>query len=320
MRLLFVIDPFEQLKPAKDSSLAMMREASQRGHQLWVAQLQDLLLQQDQLSIQASELKFTAPHNSQAQHTGQFSQLGLAELMPATAFDVILMRKDPPFDNEYLYATHLLELAQLEGVKVVNHPAMLRDWNEKLAVAHFADLAPPFMVSKSAQMIRQFLQQQQDIVLKPLDGMGGSSVFRLSQQDVNLSVIIETMTQHGTRSVMAQRYLPEIVQGDKRILLIDGEAAPYCLARIPQAGETRANLAAGGRGEARPLTERDRQIAQRVGAYAKQQGLLLVGLDVIGDYLTEINVTSPTCMVEIAAQTDCNPAAMMVNALERLCG
>jgi len=310
MRILVILDPVSSLKPAKDSSLAMMREAAQRGHQLWVAGLSDLYLQHGRVMVRASEFAFAEGHVWY-----EFAQVTTFE---ACDFDVLLMRKDPPFDHEFLYATYLLDLAHQQGAKVVNQPSALRDWNEKLAVAHFPQFAPEFLVSKDAGLIHQFLAQHQDIVLKPLDGMGGSSVFRVSTSDPNLGVIIETMTQHGERTVMAQRYLPQIVDGDKRVLLIDGVPVPYCLARIPKAGETRANLAVGGRGEARPLTPRDLEIALAVGPVAKQKGLLLVGLDIIGDYLTEINVTSPTCMVEIAAQTDCNPAALMVDALERL--
>ncbi|MBU3644003.1 MAG: glutathione synthase [Candidatus Methylopumilus sp.] len=310
MRLLFILDPVSDLKPAKDSSLAMMREAIARGHEVWVAGLADMSWRDQQVILRATQFAFAEGHI--------WYEFGEVAEFEASGFDAILMRKDPPFDHEYLYATYLLELAELHGARVINHPAAVRDWNEKLAVAHFPQFAPAFLVSKDPSLITSFLQQQGDIVLKPLDGMGGSSVFRVQLTDPNLGVIIETMTQHGQRTVMAQRYLPEIVDGDKRILLIDGVPVPHCLARIPKAGETRANLAVGGRGEARALTARDLEIALAVGKVAKQKGLMLVGLDVIGDYLTEINVTSPTCMVEIAAQTDSRPAALMLDALERL--
>jgi glutathione synthase len=226
------------------------------------------------------------------------------------------MRKDPPFDNEFLYSTYLLDLAEKQGARVLNHPASVRDWNEKLAVANFPQFAPEFLVSRDNALIRDFLRAQGDIVVKPLDGMGGSSIFRLTQQDPNISVILETITDFGKRTIMAQRYLPEILAGDKRIIVIDGEPLPYSLARIPMAGETRGNLAAGGTGVAQPLTARDLEIATTVGKVLKQKGLFLVGLDVIGDHLTEINVTSPTGMVEIAAQTSCNPAAIFMDALE----
>jgi glutathione synthase len=227
------------------------------------------------------------------------------------------MRKDPPFDNEYLYSTYLLEIAANQGAKVYNNPSAMRNWNEKLSVTRFIDLAPASLVTASNGLLREFLQEQQDIVVKPLDGMGGSSVFRLKTKDPNLGVILETITDFGRRTIMAQRYLPEILQGDKRIIMIDGEPLPYALARIPMAGETRGNLAAGGTGVAQALSKRDLSIAHTVGPVLKQAGLFFVGLDVIGDYLTEINVTSPTGMVEIAQQTDCRPAAVFMDALER---
>ena len=228
------------------------------------------------------------------------------------------MRKDPPFDNEFLYSTYLLDLAASQGALVLNNPASVRDWNEKLSVANFPQFAPEFLVTRDNALIREFLRAHDDIVVKPLDGMGGSSIFRLRQLDPNISVILETITDYGKRTVMAQRYLPQITQGDKRIIVINGEPLPYALARIPMAGETRANLAAGGTGVAQPLTERDFEIASTVGKVLKQKGLFLVGLDVIGEHLTEINVTSPTGMVEIAAQTPCNPAFVFMDALETL--
>ncbi len=227
------------------------------------------------------------------------------------------MRKDPPFDNEYLYSTYLLEIAAAQGAKVFNNPTAIRGWNEKLSVSRFPQFAPEFLVTANNALIREFLNLHQDIVVKPLDGMGGSSIFRLGLDDPNISVILETITQHGCRTIMAQRFLPEIVQGDKRIIVIHGEPLPYALARIPLAGETRGNLAAGGTGVAQPLSNHDYEIARTVGQVLKQEGLFLVGLDVIGDHLTEINVTSPTGMVEIAKQTDCNPAAVMMDALEQ---
>jgi len=228
------------------------------------------------------------------------------------------MRKDPPFDNEFLYSTYLLDLAASQGALVLNNPASVRDWNEKLSVANFPQFAPEFLVTRDNALIREFLRAHDDIVVKPLDGMGGSSIFRLTQLDPNISVILETITDYGKRTVMAQRYLPQITQGDKRIIVINGEPLPYALARIPMAGETRGNLAAGGTGVAQSLTERDFEIASTVGKVLKQKGLFLVGLDVIGEHLTEINVTSPTGMVEIAAQTPCNPAFVFMDALETL--
>jgi glutathione synthase len=233
-------------------------------------------------------------------------------------FDVVLMRKDPPFDNEFLYTTYLLELATKQGARVLNNPSAIRDWNEKLSVANFPQFSPEFLVARDIGLIREFLQAHGDIVVKPLDGMGGSSIFRLTQSDPNISVILETMTNYGNRTIMAQRYLPQILQGDKRIIVINGEPLAYSLARIPMAGETRGNLAAGGTGVAQPLSERDFEIASTVGKMLKEKGLFLVGLDVIGEYLTEINVTSPTGMVEIAAQTPCNPASVFMDVLEAL--
>ena len=227
------------------------------------------------------------------------------------------MRKDPPFDNEYLYSTYLLEIAAKQGAHVYNNPSAIRSWNEKLSVTRFPQFAPEFLVTADNDLIREFLVMHQDIVVKPLDGMGGSSIFRLGLNDPNISVILETITNFGTRTIMAQRYLTEILQGDKRIIIINGTPLPYALARIPKAGETRGNLAAGGTGVAQLLSERDLEIATVVGKTLKQEGLFLVGLDVIGDSLTEINVTSPTGMVEIAKQTSCKPAQVFLDALEQ---
>ena len=307
MKLVFILDPLPSLKIYKDTSLAIMREASQRGHQLYVSMQHDLFLRGSQARIRTESFQFTSDGY----------ELGIPDESVPSAFDAIIMRKDPPFDNEYLYSTYLLEIAASQGAKVFNDPAAIRGWNEKLSVARFPEFAPEFLVSANNTLIRDFLHTHQDIVVKPLDGMGGSSIFRLTLSDPNISVILETITQHGTRTIMAQRYLPEIVQGDKRIIVIDGEPLPYALARIPLAGETRGNLAAGGTGVAQPLSGRDYTIAATVGKVLKQQGLFLVGLDVIGEHLTEINVTSPTGMVEIAAQTNCNPASVMLDALER---
>lgn len=308
MKLLFILDPLASLKADKDSSLAIMREANQRGYVLFVCMQHDLFLRGDQARINAQHFKFEAE---------SYSLEAVAEYAPAT-FDAIIMRKDPPFDNEYLYSTYLLEIAMHQGARVYNNPTAIRGWNEKLSVTRFPQFAPEFLVSANIQLIREFLHAQRDIVVKPLDGMGGSSIFRLKLNDPNISVILETITQFGTRTIMAQRYLPEILQGDKRIIVIDGEPLPYALARIPLAGETRGNLAAGGTGVTHVLSQRDHEIASTVGKTLKKEGLFLVGLDVIGDYLTEINVTSPTGMVEIAKQTDCNPASIMVDKLEQL--
>lgn len=311
MRIVFILDPIVSLKVYKDTSIAIMREAAARGHELLVAMQEDLYLQHDQVYLRVCPFRFK---------DGEiwYELLAPYEARPAE-FDAVLMRKDPPFDNEYLYSTYLLELAANQGARVFNDPQTIRSWNEKLSVARFPQFAPDFLVTRDNQRIRDFLAEHGDIVVKPLDGMGGSSVFRLTTHDHNLGVILETMTDFGQRTVMAQKYLPAIRHGDKRIIVIDGEPLPYSLARIPKAGETRGNLAAGGTGVAQPLTQRDKEIAVTVGKVLKQQGLFLVGLDVIGEHLTEINVTSPTGMVEIAAQTDCNPAAVFMNALEGRC-
>lgn len=310
MKLLFILDPLECLNAAKDTSLAIMREAENRGHTLFVSMQHDLFLRNDVARIHAKQFNF-----SEQSYLVKES----IEYAPAD-FDAVFMRKDPPFDNEYLYSTYLLEIAVKQGAKVYNNPTAVRSWNEKLAITRFPQFVPEFLVTANNQLIRDFLTEHQDIVVKPLDGMGGSSVFRLTLADPNISVILETITQFGSRTVMAQRYLPAILLGDKRIIVIDGTPIPYALARIPKAGETRGNLAAGGTGIAQPLSDRDWEIATNVGKVLKQEGLFLVGLDVIGDYLTEINVTSPTGMVQVAQQTanlfePCIPASMMLDSL-----
>ncbi len=312
LKLLFILDPLESLKNEKDTSLAIMREASHRGHALFVSMQHDLFLRGDVARINAKKFTFTAPSSIQA-----YSLEEASEYIPAD-FDAVIMRKDPPFDNEYLYSTYLLEIAANQGTHVYNNPSAIRSWNEKLSVTRFPQFAPEFLVTANNDLIRAFLATHQDIVVKPLDGMGGSSIFRLGLNDPNISVILETITNFGTRTIMAQRYLQEILQGDKRIIIIDGTPLPYALARIPKAGETRGNLAAGGTGVAQLLSERDLEIATTVGKTLKQEGLFLVGLDVIGDYLTEINVTSPTGMVEIAQQTTCKPAQVFLDALESI--
>lgn len=313
MNLLFILDPLDGLKPGKDSSVAMMRAAAARGHALSVLMRNDLMLAGGRVTGTVRTLTLNAEE-------GDWYRCGPESVCPLADFDAVLMRQDPPFDTEYLYATHLLELAESQGARVFNRPAALRDFNEKLAIARYPELAPPTLVTRHGGQIREFLGRQGDIILKPLDAMGGSSIFRLRGGDPNLNVIIETMTALGQRTVMAQRYLPEIAQGDKRILLIDGEPVPYALARIPREGETRGNLAAGGRGVAQRLSERDREIAQALGAALRDAGLFLAGLDVIGDWLTEINVTSPTCFQEIHAQSGFDVAGMFIDALERRAG
>lgn len=311
MKILLILDPIDSLKSYKDTSVAIMREAAKRGHALFVAMQGDLFLRHDKVRLVAQAFTFA--------DGAQWYKLGESIEHNPADFDTVLMRKDPPFDNEYLYSTYLLELAANQGANVLNNPTAIRGWNEKLSVARFPQFAPEFLVTSNHQRLREFLATHGDIVVKPLDGMGGSSIFRLTLQDPNISVILETITDFEQRTIMAQRYLPAIKQGDKRVIVIDGEPLPYALARIPMAGETRGNLAAGGTGVAQPLTARDREIARTVGKTLKAEGLFLVGLDVIGEHLTEINVTSPTGMVEIAAQTDCKPAQVFMDALEAQC-
>ncbi len=244
-------------------------------------------------------------------------EFGSEQDIPLSDLNVVLMRKDPPFDTEFIYATYILERAEEKGTLIVNKPQSLRDCNEKLFTAWFAELTPDTLVTRNASQIREFWQQHGDIILKPLDGMGGASIFRVKKEDPNLSVIIETLTQHGSFYCMAQNFIPGIKDGDKRVLVVDGEPVPYCLARIPKSGETRGNLAAGGRGEARPLTESDWEIARRVGPTLKAKGLIFVGLDIIGDKLTEINVTSPTCVREIEAAFPISITGMLMDAIEK---
>ena len=312
MKIALIVDPVGKLKAYKDSSVAMMREAAQRGHSLFAIEQGDIFLRDRQVIAYASVLRLTGA-------TENWYELDAAEQRPLSGFDAVLMRKDPPFDTEYLYSTHLLELAANQGARIFNRPSALRDFNEKLAIARFPQLTAPTLVTRRADLIKVFLSEQRDVILKPLDGMGGAGIFRIRGDDANLNVIIETLTQLETRTIMAQRYIPEIALGDKRILLIHGEPVPYALARIPAQGETRGNLAAGGRGVAQVLSARDREIAATVGPVLRDLGLFLVGLDVIGDYLTEINVTSPTGFTEISRQTDCNVAALFIDALERQC-
>jgi glutathione synthase len=309
MKLAFVLDPLDSIKTYKDSSFAMMEEAARRGHTLFVLHQEHIVCRQDRVTARAAPLELTGDEH-------HWYRLGGEVETPLQAFDAVLMRKDPPFDMEYVYSTYLLELAEKQGARIVNRPRALRDYNEKFSITGFTRFTVPTLVTRLESEIRAFLEEQGDIVLKPLDGMGGASVFRLHREDPNIGVVIETLTHYGRRTVMAQRYIPEITKGDKRILVIAGKPAPYALARIPKPGESRGNLAAGGRGVAQPLSERDREIAEAVGAALMGEGLLLVGLDVIGDYLTEINVTSPTGMREIHDQTGFSVAGMMIDALE----
>ena len=310
MHILFVADPLESFKIYKDSTFAMMRSAQARGHRISACEPQDMhWISGEKVTARVRDILLTGSETTWFDET----QSRRAEL---ASFDAIVMRKDPPFDSEYFYSTHLLEQAEREGAKVFNKPASLRDHPEKLAVMEFARYTPPTLVTRSAQDIRDFHAKHQDIILKPLDGMGGMGIFRVGSDGMNLGSIIETLNQGGAQSVMVQKYLPEIVKGDKRVLIIGGQPVPYCLARIPQGNEVRGNLAVGGLGVAQPLSARDFQIAHALGPVLAERGLLLAGIDVIGDYVTEINVTSPTCFQEIQQQAGFDVAAMFIAALE----
>lgn len=312
LQLGIVMDPIATIKVYKDSSFAMLLAAQARGWTLWYMELNDLWLRDGQPYATLRQLHVK-------DDLDQWFSLEPPIVAPLSSLSVILMRKDPPFDLEYIIATYLLEQAEAAGVLVVNKPQSLRDANEKLYTAWFPHCCVPTLVTRQAAQLRDFLQEHGDIILKPLDGMGGSSIFRLVTGDTNMSVIIEIMTQYERRFVMAQRYIPEIIHGDKRILLINGEPIPYALARIPQAGETRGNLAAGGRGEGVKLTARDQWICEQVGPTLREKGLLFVGLDVIGDYLTEINVTSPTCIRELDKLYQLDIADQLMTLIAQKC-
>jgi glutathione synthase len=308
MEFAFILDPLASLKAYKDTSVAMMRALHERGHTLFALEQRDLFWDGKQTLGSVRALQVTADDHD-------WFQAGDVALRPLGSFAAVLMRKDPPFDMDYVYTTYLLETAETQGALVFNRPRALRDYNEKLAIAKFTEFIVPTLVTRDAALLGEFIDEHEDVILKPLDGMGGTSVFRVRENDVNRNVIVETVGDHGARSVMAQRFIPEIVDGDKRIVLIAGEPVPHALARIPKPGETRGNLAAGGRGVARPLTPRDRLIAEAVGAKLWADGMLVVGLDVIGDYLTEVNVTSPTGFVEITKQTGFDVAGRFADAL-----
>jgi glutathione synthase len=310
LRLGVVMNPIAAINIKKDSTFAMLLEAQRRGWPIAYMEQGDLFLRDGKTFARIRTLHMEDnPRN--------WFELGSETTEPLSALDVILMRKDPPFDMEYIYTTYLLERAETEGVLVVNKPQSLRDCNEKLFTAWFPQCTPPTLVTRSKTRLRYFLNEFGDIILKPLGGMGGASVFRLRAGDPNVNVVIETMTEHEQRFVMAQRFIPEISEGDKRILMINGEPVPYALARIPAEGDTRGNLAAGGRGVGVPLSPRDRWICEQVGPVLREKGLLFVGLDVIGDYLTEINVTSPTCVRELDALYGLNIAALLLDAVEK---
>jgi glutathione synthase len=312
MDLLFVADPIESFKTHKDSTFAMMREAAKRGHAIWACEPQQIVWQGGSHVTAAGARRIALTG-----HADDWFRVEATRDLTLADTGAVLMRKDPPFDSEYFYATHLLQQAEREGARVFNKPAALRDHPEKLAILEFPQFIGPTLVTRDPAAVRAFHAEQRDIILKPLDGMGGMGIFRVGPDGLNLGSIVETLNQQGAVTMMVQKYLPEIAQGDKRILVIGGEPVPYSLARIPQGSEIRGNLAAGGKGVAQPLSARDREIAGTLGPILAARGLLLIGLDVIGDSLTEINVTSPTCFQEIADQAGFDVAKMFVDALER---
>lgn len=309
IKLGIVMDPISEINIKKDSSFAMLMAAQERGYQLFYMEMADLAMVN---GVAMANMRPLTVFND----ASKWFELGEAKDTPMSELDVILMRKDPPFDTEFIYATYMLERAEEQGVLIVNKPQSLRDANEKLFTAWFSEFTPETIVTRDAKRIRAFHQAKGDIILKPLDGMGGTSIFRVKQDDPNLGVIIETLTSYGQQYAMAQAFIPEITQGDKRILVVDGEPVPYALARIPMKGETRGNLAAGGSGVAQPLSDSDWAIARAIGPELKKRGLIFVGLDVIGDKLTEINVTSPTCIREIQAAFDVDITGMLMDAIE----
>jgi len=311
MKLGVVMDPIGSINIKKDSTFAMLLEAQQREYELYYIEQPAMYLDGQQARAKVHALKVD-------DNPTKWFELAIAKDIALAELDVILMRKDPPFNMDYIYSTYLLEAAEQEGVLVVNKPRSLRDCNEKLFALQFPNCIPPTRVTSSAAQLKNFIEEHEDTILKPLDGMGGESIFRVKKDDVNLNVIIETLTNKGKRLIMAQDFIPEIIKGDKRILLIDGEPIPYALARIPSKGETRGNLAAGGHAEGLELSGHDLWICQQVGPRLREMGLLFVGLDVIGDYLTEINVTSPTCIRELDTLYDLNISATLMDAIEKL--
>lgn len=310
MDFLFIADRLESFKISKDSTFAMMRAAQEAGHHLWFCQSQNVLWR-DNLVMADCQTLVIKPSGT------TWFELGATEDRPLNTFNAVLMRTDPPFDIEYLNTTWLLSAAVRQGAKVFNNPTAIRDHSEKLSITEFPELIPPTLVTRELSAIKAFHQEHQDIVIKPLDGMGGMGIFRIGPDGLNLASIVETLGENGARTLMAQRFLPEITQGDKRVLLIGGEVVPFSLARIPQGSEIRGNLAAGGKGVAMPLTDAEQQVAQRLAPILNARGLFLVGLDLIGGYVTEINVTSPTCFVEITEQTGFPVAQFWLTALEK---
>ena len=310
LKLGIVMDPIESIKTVKDSSFAMLLAAQKRGWPLFYMQQSDIYMNGDTAMARAQRIEVT--DNPENWHKAQ-----PAEAIELASLNAILMRKDPPFDIEYITSTYILEMAERKGSLIVNRPASLRDANEKMFITHFPQCCTPMMVTSNSSLIRQFIDEQKDVIVKPLDGMGGESIFRLTPDDPNTSVILETITHRGKKTIMAQRFIPEITQGDKRILLVNGEPVPYALARIPAQGETRGNLAAGGSGVGIELTERDHWICQQVGPSLRERGILFAGIDVIGDYLTEINITSPTCIRELDKQFNLDIAGQLMDCIEQ---
>lgn len=312
MKVAFLADPLDHFKIYKDTTYAMMAEAARRGHAIYAFQQKDMAYEGGKVVANVSRITLTGDSDD-------WYHAEPATTMQLHEFDAVLVRKDPPFDMEYVYLTYMLELAERQGARIFNRPEAIRSHNEKFAIAQFPQFTAPTLVTSDADRLRAFHREHQDVILKPLDGMGGIGIFRVKEDGLNLGSIIETLTVNGTQTIMAQRFIPEITQGDKRVLLIGGEVVPYCLARIPQGSEVRGNLAVGGLGVAQPVSERDREIGQSLAPLLLQRGLLLVGLDVIGDYMTELNVTSPTCFQEIKQQTGFDVAAMFIDALEKQC-
>jgi glutathione synthase len=309
MKIAFLADPLASFKTYKDSTFAMMREAVKRGHTVYAFEQSDMALSDGIVTADIAQITLTGDANDWFRASPR-QETRLSE------FDAVIQRKDPPFDMEYVYGTYLLELAESQGARVFNKPGAIRSHNEKLSIAQFSQFTAPTLVTSNEARLRQFHTTHGDIILKPLDGMGGAGIFRIKADGMNLGSVIETLTLNGARTIMAQRFIPDIDKGDKRILVIGGKLVPFALARIPQAGEVRGNLAAGGTGVARPLTARDREIGETLGPILAARGLLLVGLDVIGDFLTEVNVTSPTCFQEITDQAGFDVAAMFIDAVE----
>ena len=310
MKIAFLADPLAGFKTYKDSTFAMMREAARRGHAVYAFEQKDMALEEGIVTARVQQITLTGDEHD-------WYKIVSTEEVLLSAFDAIIERKDPPFDMEYVYSTYLLELAEKQGARVFNKASAIRDNNEKLAIAQFSEFTSPTLVTSNEARLRAFHAKHQDVIFKPLDGMGGTGIFRLREGEINFNAILESLTAYGTQTIMAQRFIADIDKGDKRILVIGGKPVPYCLARIPQNGEVRGNLAAGGKGVAQPLTARDLEIAEKLGPILAARGLMLVGLDVIGDYLTEVNVTSPTCFQEIAQQTGFDVGAMFIDAVEQ---